>query len=411
MRAFQAADAAARRATWWRASSTAPSPSSRAAARRRRRADGTSGLRRLALFQMALQASTRHVLVLDPDVRPGSGCCRRSPTPPSFPPAAACSASRLARPRRCDHRGNADDVGRDDDDGGAYLAVPDATLGVHARLLEVDALRGAWFLRADHLHRPASPRAAPTTAAADGATTAGSADLADRLGVGAAAAPRGPAVARRARRRARPQHVGRPARRPAAADRRTAPRLPRLGAAHAAATRRCRGAPPPPPPPPPSRPPSRAAAANPRAHSRRRGRPARRRVGRRCCCCCATPATRRRSAHCTSHFATPPRSTSSNGRPRRRWRRRGGGCAAVMAAVWERRRVRARRRCTNRRRRRRPAAASEAVCAGLSIELDELLRATRAAIVLPRAAAAAAADDAASEAAREARRRTACSRW
>ena len=40
---------------------------------RRRRAERHGRrLRRLALFQMALQASTRHVLVLDPDVRPGA---------------------------------------------------------------------------------------------------------------------------------------------------------------------------------------------------------------------------------------------------------------------------------------------------------------------------------------------------
>ena len=75
----------------------------------------------------------------------------------------------------------------DDDGGGAYLAVPDATLGVHVpRLLEVDALRGAWFLRTDHLHFLfREPLALPPTTAAANGGTAGSADLADEAEVSA----------------------------------------------------------------------------------------------------------------------------------------------------------------------------------------------------------------------------------
>ena len=129
---------------------------------------GTSGLRRLALFQMALQASTRHVLVLDPDVRPGSRLLQ------TLAHAAELPAGRgmlgIAGWRALDDATTeaTPTTSAGDDEGGAYLAVPDATLGVHVpRLLEVDALRGAWFLRTDHLHFLfREPLALPPTTAA-----------------------------------------------------------------------------------------------------------------------------------------------------------------------------------------------------------------------------------------------------
>ena len=149
---------------------------------------GTSGLRRLALFQMALQASTRHVLVLDPDVRPGSRLLQ------TLAHAAELPAGRgmlgIAGWRALDDATTeaTPTTSAGDDEGGAYLAVPDATLGVHVpRLLEVDALRGAWFLRTDHLHFLFREPLAlpPTTAAAAGGATAGIADLADEAEVSA----------------------------------------------------------------------------------------------------------------------------------------------------------------------------------------------------------------------------------
>ena len=286
-----------RGAAWWRASSTAaPLPSSAA------RAPPPSGVARpgcgVALFQMALRASTR-VLVLDPDVRPGPAAADARPRRWA-PAGAACSASpagarstmRPPRPHRRRRRRRATTTAE-------RPRGPDATLGVIAPAAEVDAARRV-VLRADHLHfYSASLSRCPPTAAAAGGTAR--ADLADEPGVGAAA--------RRCRRSSCPsphdRHVGRPARRPAAANR-AAPRLaPRWRGARRNDA------------PPPWRAAAAAAAAEPPAVARGGGprgwcRRRRRRLGGSAAAVAAAARRPRRGGAppLASHFATPPRSTS-----------------------------------------------------------------------------------------------------
>ena len=280
------------------------------------------------------------------------------------------------------------------------------------RLLEVDALRGAWFLRTDHLHFLfREPLALPptTAAAANGGATAGSADLADEAEVSArlrrhadlpslvvpvAAHDRstwgdlrgGPLPPTAAQLRAWRRVLWRGARRG------DAPPPWRAAAAAAAAAE------------PPAV--ARAAAANPRLVPPARAAGAA--AGRPPLLLLLRDA---RDAAALRPLYLALRDPASLYEPRMvdlgggGGAEGGGGCAAVMAAVGGSADECARASAVYELRGGGggPAAASEAVCAGLSIELDELLRATRpAAIVMPRAAAAAAADDAASEAAREA---------
>ena len=275
---------------------------------------GTSGLRRLALFQMALQASTRHVLVLDPDVRPGARLLQTLAHAAELPAGrgmlgiagwrALDDATTEATPAPAS-------AAAGDDDGGAYRGCSTRRLASLPRLLEVDALRGAWFLPTTSTFIPRPPALPPTTAAANGGACRqrgsrrrgwcrrGCATQTCRRS--SCPSPRTTAARRR------------PARRPAAADRRAAPCL----APRALARRRGDALPPWP---------RRRRRRRRRAARRQRGggQPAgaagasSRRLGGSAAAASAARRPRRGGARpCTSHFGPGPALRASNGRPRR----------------------------------------------------------------------------------------------
>ena len=124
---------------------------------------GVHALGRIARFQLALQASTRHVLVLDSAIVPPPTLIATL-THVSELPLADMSVLGIAGWRsllgKADlaHGGDGAPYSPSQADplteavGGASVALPDGAFGLQVhKLVEVDLLRGCWFLRAAHV--------------------------------------------------------------------------------------------------------------------------------------------------------------------------------------------------------------------------------------------------------------------